>query len=65
MRTWRWRLRTGGLTPRVNPDGSSPSTTDGLADVALERARILTLAGHDITPDGVSGRRSRAEAAGG
>jgi hypothetical protein len=49
-RTWRWRLAAGPLTPRVNPDGSVAFHDGGLADLAIEQARILTPAGRDVTP---------------
>ncbi len=53
LRTWRWRLDTGTLTPRLNPDGSVAFHDGALADLAIEPVRIVTLSGADVSPDGL------------
>jgi hypothetical protein len=52
-RTWRWRLQTGGLTPRLNQDGTVVLHDGALSGVSVDPARILTPGGRDITPAGL------------
>lgn len=60
-RTWQWQLQTGGMTPRLRPDGSvwfgSAGKTAGLHVAPVS---VLDSSGADVTPASARWRLRRA-----
>ena len=53
-RTWRWRLASPGITPRVGSDGAvSFVRGHGLASVHIAPVQILDAEGANVTPAGL------------
>ncbi len=53
-RTWRWRVGSGELTPRIGADGSVGFLAGRrLREVYIKPVAILDARGGDITPDGL------------
>ncbi|HYZ19809.1 MAG TPA: Ig-like domain-containing protein, partial [Gaiellaceae bacterium] len=53
-KTWRWRLASGGLVPRVGADGAVGFFSGGrLLGMHVEPAAVLDDNGNDLTPDGL------------
>ncbi len=53
LRTWRWQLSSGGLTPRLGSDGAvSFGAGHKLSSFGILPVAILDADGHDVTPAG-------------